>query len=141
MCAGIALRQLARNATAIYEEHLKPTGLKLTQYSVLAKLDRLAESSLVELADACKLDITSLSRAMRPLQRSGLIEVSSGKDDRTKCYRLSSKGRRTVARAFVLWQKAQDELHRMIAPEQMRALSEISDKAYRAASLRKRRST
>jgi DNA-binding MarR family transcriptional regulator len=126
LCACTALRRLARKATLVYDDYLKAAGLKLSQYTVLARLDRLMESSLGELADACELDVTSLSRAMQPLQRDGLVEIGAGKDGRTKRYRLTSRGRKTLAHAFALWQEAQKELLSVISAQQIHKLDELS---------------
>jgi len=125
-CACTALRGLARRATAIYDRFLEPTGLKQTQYTVLARLDRLVHCSLAELARVCDLDVTSLSRGLRPLIGAGLVNSGRGKDDRTKRYELTPAGKQVLRKAFPLWKKAQLRLHEVIAPEQVRTLESLS---------------
>jgi DNA-binding MarR family transcriptional regulator len=126
LCACTTLRGLARRATAIYDGVLEPLGLKQTQYSVLARLDRLVHCSLGELAKACDLDVTSLSRGLRPLIASGWVKSGRGKDDRTKRYELTAQGKQVLRKAFALWKKAQSRLHTVIAPEHIRALEDLS---------------
>jgi DNA-binding MarR family transcriptional regulator len=126
LCACTTLRGLARRATAIYDEVLEPVGLKQTQYSVLARLDRLVHCSLGELAEICDLDVTSLSRGLRPLIANGWVKSGPGKDDRTKRYELTARGKQGVRKAFALWKKAQSRLHKVIAPEHVRALDSLS---------------
>jgi len=126
LCACSTLRGLARRATAIYDDVLKPVGLKQTQYSVLTSLDRLVHCSLGELAKACDLDVTSLSRGLRPLIANGWVKSGRGKDDRTKRYELTAQGKHVLRKAFALWKKAQSRLHEVIAPEHIRALEDLS---------------
>ena len=126
LCACTTLRELARRTTAIYDDALEPVGLKITQYGVLARLDRLVHCNLGELAEICNLDITSLSRALRPLIASGWVKSGRGKDDRTKRYELTAQGKQVLRKAFTLWNKAQRRLHEVIAPEHIRALGNLS---------------
>ena len=125
-CACTTLRELARRTTAIYDDFLEPVRLKITQYVVLARLDRLVYCNLGELAKACDLDVTSLSRALRPLIASGWIKCGRGKDDRTKRYELTAQGKQVLRKAFTLWNKAQSRLHEVIAPEHIRVLGSLS---------------
>ena len=125
-CACTTLRRLARHATAVYDSFLEPTGLKQTQYTVLARLDRLIHCSLVELAKACDLDVTSLSRGLRPLIDAGYIHAGRGKDDRTKRYELTARGKQVLRQAFSGWKKAQNRLHKVITPEQIQMLETLS---------------
>lgn len=126
LCACTTLRELARRATAMYDDVLEPGGLKITQYGVLARLDRLVHCNLGELAEACNLDVTSLSRTLRPLIANGWVKSGRGKDDRTKRYELTAQGKLVLRKAFVLWNKAQSRLHKVIAPEHIRALGSLS---------------
>jgi DNA-binding MarR family transcriptional regulator len=126
VCACTTLRELARRATAIYDDVLGPLGLKQTQYAVLARLDGLVQSSLGELADVCNLDVTSMSRGLRPLIANGWIKAGRGKDDRTKRYELTARGKQVARKAFALWKKAQSRLHQVIPPEHIRALKSLS---------------
>jgi DNA-binding MarR family transcriptional regulator len=126
LCACTTLREFARRATAMYDSVLEPLGLKLTQYGVLARLDRLIHCSLGELAKACDLDVTSMSRGLRPLIANGWVKSGRGKDDRTNRYELTAEGKQVVRKAFVLWKKAQIRMHKIIEPEHVRALKDLS---------------
>jgi DNA-binding MarR family transcriptional regulator len=134
LCACATLRELARRATAVYDDLLEPLGLKQTQYTVLARLDRLVHCSLGELAEICDLDVTSLSRGLRPLIANGWVKSGRGKDDRTKRYELTAQGKSLLRKAFTLWKKAQIRLHEVIEPEHIRALESLSGILKRAVS-------
>lgn len=126
LCACSTLRELARRATAMYDDVLEPLGLKLTQYGYLARLDRLVHCNLGELAQLCDLDVTSVSRALRPLIANGWVKSGRGKDDRTKRYELTPQGKHVLRKAFVFWKEAQIRLHEIIEPEHIRALKGLS---------------
>jgi DNA-binding MarR family transcriptional regulator len=126
ICACTTLRELARRATAIYDDVLGPLGLKQTQYAVLARLDGLVQCSLGELADVCNLDVTSMSRGLRPLIANGWVKAGRGKDDRTKRYELTAQGKQVARKAFALWKKAQSRLHEVIPQEHIRTLKSLS---------------
>jgi DNA-binding MarR family transcriptional regulator len=122
LCACTTLRELARRATVMYDDVLEPLGLKLTQYGYLARLDRLIHCSLGELAVACDLDVTSMSRGLRPLIANGWVKSGRGKDDRTNRYELTAQGKQVLRKAFALWKKAQIRMHAIIEPDHVRAL-------------------
>src|SRR5437016_10675960 len=81
-CNCLAVRQAARHITQFYDQCLAPTGLRTTQFSILAKLHRLGSMSINALASELVMDRTTLGRTMLPLQRDGLIVVESAAADR-----------------------------------------------------------
>ena len=110
----------------MYDGVHDPLGLKLTQYGYLARLDRLVHCNLGELAVACDLDVTSMSRGLRPLIANGWVKSGRGKDDRTNRYELTPQGKHVLRKAFALWKKAQIRMHAIIEPEHVRALKSLS---------------
>jgi DNA-binding MarR family transcriptional regulator len=79
-CNCLALRQAARHISQIYDSYLASEGLRTTQYSILAKLNRLGPLSINELAKSMVMDRTTLGRAIRPLQRDRLLTIGAGED-------------------------------------------------------------
>src|SRR5258708_9274966 len=81
-CNCLAMRQAARHITQFYDQCLAPTGLRTTQFSILAKLHRLGSMSINALASELVMDRTTLGRTMLPLERDGPIVVESAAPDR-----------------------------------------------------------
>src|SRR5215468_1810443 len=81
-CNCLALRQAARHVTQFYDQVLAPTGLRTTQFSVLARLDHLGPTTINNLAKSLVVDRTTLGRNILPLQRHGLIGAVRGTADR-----------------------------------------------------------
>jgi DNA-binding MarR family transcriptional regulator len=109
-CNCLALRQAARHVTQFYDQHLAPTGLRTTQFSILAKLERLGPTTINALARELVMDRTTLGRTMLPLERDRLIAIRDGTlDRRSKELTLTKAGVERLQRAAKLWDEAQKE--------------------------------
>jgi DNA-binding MarR family transcriptional regulator len=106
-CVCANLRRATRVVTKLYDDMLKPSGLKLTQFTALSTLMALGSSTLSELAQEMVVDRTTLTRNLEILQERGLVLTTEGEDRRERQLRLSDKGMAAVAGAYPLWQAAQ----------------------------------
>lgn len=116
-CHCFALRQAARRVTQLYDAHLAKAGLRATQFSLLAKLNRHKGVSIVELAEVMVMDRTTLGRAIRPLERDKLLTIGPGEDGRTRALCLTEAGEARLAQASALWREAQKEYERAFGRE------------------------
>ena len=78
-CNCLALRQAARHVSQFYDQFLIGSGLRTTQYSILARLQRKGTMSINALATELVMDRTTLGRNILPLQRDGLIAIAAGR--------------------------------------------------------------
>lgn len=107
-CNCLAVRQAARHVTQFYDQCLAPTGLRTTQFSILAKLRRLGPMTINALAADLVMDRTTLGRNILPLEREGLIAVTKGSlDRRAKELHLTQAGIERVRAGIKEWAKAQ----------------------------------
>src|SRR5213593_619310 len=83
-CVCNTLRMVTRTVTQLYDDILRPSGLRVTQFSMLAAIGRMGEASLKQLEDALAIDQTTLTRSLNLLERDGLIERASHTDGRVK---------------------------------------------------------
>jgi DNA-binding MarR family transcriptional regulator len=96
--------------TQFYDQHLAPTGLRTTQFSILAKLKRLGPMTINVLARELVMDRTTLGRTMLPLERDGLIVIRDGTlDRRSKELAATKAGVERLHRGAKLWLAAQKE--------------------------------
>ena len=110
LCNCFAVRQAARQVTKLYEHHLGKAQLTSAQFSILAALAEAGQMTMAELAGALVMERTTLVRAIKPLQRDGLLKsASSEADPRLLVISLSSAGERKLSQATPLWKKAQEE--------------------------------
>lgn len=109
-CNCLALRQAARHVSQFYDQFLAPHGLRTTQYSILARLQRRGTMSINVLAAELVMDRTTLGRNILPLQREGLISISPGRvDRRSKELRLTKAGAERCRAALKAWRQAQTQ--------------------------------
>lgn len=107
-CNCLAIRQAARYLTQFYDQLLAPSGLRTTQFSILAKLKGYGPLPINALAKELVMDRTTLARNMLPLERESLIEiVPSAVDRRSKELRLTQSGAARLRAAAPGWDEAQ----------------------------------
>lgn len=107
-CNCLAVRQAARHITQFYDQCSAPSGLRTTQFSILAKLKRLGPMTINALAADLVMDRTTLGRNILPLQRDGLIAVVKGRTDRrSKELRVTEAGAERLRAAIKGWVEAQ----------------------------------
>lgn len=109
-CNCLAVRQAARTVTQFYDRHLAPSGLRISQFGILAMLDRKGPLTINELAGEFVIDRTTLGRNILPLQRDGLIAVKpSPFDRRSKELHLTETGKKRLHDARKYWVEAQKD--------------------------------
>jgi DNA-binding MarR family transcriptional regulator len=109
-CTCLAVRQAARHVTQFYDRHLAESGLRTTQFSILAKLRRHGPMTINVLAEQMVMDRTTLGRNILPLERDGLISIAPGRADRrSKELRLTDAGLERLRTGSEGWKKAQRE--------------------------------
>ena len=111
-CVCNTLRMVTRAVTQLYDDVLRPSGLRVTQFSILATIGRIGEANLKQLEDTLAIDQTTLTRSLNLLERDGVIERASHPDARIRAMKLTSKGRRALEAARPLWGRAQDKVLR-----------------------------
>jgi DNA-binding MarR family transcriptional regulator len=110
-CNCFTVRKAARRISRLYEGILQPTGLRITQFLILAVLAKVSGASVNELAERLDLERTAMGKTLGPLERDGLIRIEpSPVDGRSRVVKLTSKGNRIFQDAFPLWKQAQQQL-------------------------------
>ena len=108
MCASF--RRAARALTQVYDDALRPLGLRATQFTILQALSLTGEISQGDLGGLLALDSTTLTRTLRLMRASGWISERRGKDRRERWVKLSAAGRRRFKQASAPWQEVQTRL-------------------------------
>jgi DNA-binding MarR family transcriptional regulator len=107
-CNCLAVRQAARHITQFYDQWLAPSGLRTTQFSILAKLRRMGPMTINALAAEMVMDRTTLGRNILPLERDGLVIVAQGRHDRrSKELRITEAGEANFRAGLKGWRDAQ----------------------------------
>ena len=126
VCNCLAARQAARHITQFYDQYLASSGLRTTQFSILAKLRRLGPMTINRLAGEMVMDRTTLGRNILPLERDGLIAIEQGsRDRRSKELRVTEAGEARFRAGVKGWVQAQRQFDKAFGAKRtadMRAL-------------------
>ena len=117
VCACRKMRVASRKITRMYDESLRPAGIKATQFNVLTVVALKDEATLTELAETLGMERTTLSRNLGPLERNGLIKVSAEGYRRARSANITNKGVEVMEKALPLWRLAQKSLKRRLGDE------------------------
>ena len=127
-CTCLLLRRAARRVTQIYDEHLRPAGLKTTQFSLLAQLRHADGLAIGELAERMSMDRTTLTRNLGPLVSAGWVAQRPDAADRRRMrLALTDDGRRTLRGAAPRWHEAQRALRKQLGEPRVGALHAAID--------------
>jgi DNA-binding MarR family transcriptional regulator len=107
-CTCTAIRRASRTITHHYDEALSESGLRNTQFTILATLMQTGPMAMTRLAAFLSLERTTLTRNLKPLLRDKLVESREEKDGRIRKIAITAKGAAKARGAFPLWKKAQD---------------------------------
>lgn len=124
-CTCFKLRSLSRRVTQLYDQTLSPSGLKVTQYSLLAHARRREAGgapTVSDLAQALFTDRTTLTRNLKPLVDAGLVQVGNGADARSKAVCVTPKGEMAFQAARPLWKLAQARMRDLAGDGHLDAL-------------------
>jgi DNA-binding MarR family transcriptional regulator len=105
-CACSALRRASRAVTQHYERHFRGSGLRATQFTILATLAQTGPLSISELSDRLGVDRTTLSRNLRLIEDEGWIAALGHDDQRVRKMALTPKGMRKASTALAFWKRA-----------------------------------
>ncbi len=128
-CTNLKLRQLMRRVAAVYDEEVGRTGLRGTQYSLLSHVVKLGPLRAVDLAQAMKLNTSTLSRNLQPLVAAGWVQVRAGADARSRLISATEAGLRKRQEAQACWRVAQERINALLGPAQVVALHAMVDEA------------
>jgi DNA-binding MarR family transcriptional regulator len=109
-CTCFRLRGAARRVTQIYSQHLAPTGLKISQFSLLGFVLAEGPVSIGRLSELLATDRTTLTRNLNPLLTGGLVERVASGDKRRHDVAATASGRALFKRALPLWSNAEQEV-------------------------------
>ena len=131
MCASF--RRSARALSQVYDEAMRPTGLRSTQFTILQALSLTGEITQGDLGEVLATDSTTLTRTLDILGRRGWIGKRQGKDRRERWLRLTAAGQKQFNAALPYWQKIQDRLQRQMGHERWQALLLMTQEVTEAA--------
>jgi DNA-binding MarR family transcriptional regulator len=115
-CLCLAAQRAARTLARRFDDAFRPLGLTNGQFSLLMALNRPKPPSIAPLAEFLAMDRTTLTAALKPLERRGLIRIMVDPDDRRgRLLSLTAQGRKLLAKAVPIWREHHASLDRQTA--------------------------
>jgi DNA-binding MarR family transcriptional regulator len=124
MCGSF--RRASRALTQLYEQALRPLGLRATQLTILQVLALAGELSQGQLGEMLTMDSTSLTRTLAIMGRRGWITARRGQDRRERWLRLAGAGERQLRSALPIWEKIQSRLRRQLGKRAWKNLLQLT---------------
>jgi DNA-binding MarR family transcriptional regulator len=125
-CVAVRLRLLNRVITNLYDDALRPLGLKVSQMNILAVAARLGVASPSQVCRILKMDLSTLSRNLERLRARGWIESVTEKDARVHPFRVTDQGRALIQQAYPAWQEAQRRASALLGEEGVTLLARVA---------------
>jgi DNA-binding MarR family transcriptional regulator len=116
-CACTQIRRTARKISALYDAALTESGLTITQHALLVNVGRHGAIGRTALAALLGMDRTTLTRNLKPLERSNLIVAAPSNDRRERLLTLSAAGVRKLRQSYALWNAAQARFLKQLGDE------------------------
>jgi DNA-binding MarR family transcriptional regulator len=127
-CIAVRLRLLNRVVTNLYDDALRPLGLRVSQLNILVVTAKLGLARPAQVCAILQLDASTLSRNVKPLQAHGWLEVVPGEDARTQPFRLTPQGKRLIEKAVPAWEAAQCQAAELLGDEGIALLDRAARK-------------
>lgn len=124
LCLCLHVQRAARAMARRYDDALKPADLTNGQFSLMMALNRPDPPTIAPVAALLAMDRTTLTAALKPLTRRGLVRVATDPADRrSRTLSLTPAGRTLLSRALPLWRRAQKAHERLLSrsPDRLRA--------------------
>jgi DNA-binding MarR family transcriptional regulator len=103
-CLCLHVQRAARALARRFDDALRPIGLTNGQFSMMISLNRPEPPGMASVASLLGMDRTTLTAALKPLQRRGLLKITADpKDRRGRIMTLTAKGRNLLVRAVPVW--------------------------------------
>jgi len=126
MCAN--LRRASRVLTQLYEDALRPAGLRASQFTILQVFSLAGEVTQAQLGQILAMDSTTLTRTLTIMSRHGWIAKQRGEDRREWRMQLSGAGEVQFRQALPYWEKAQTKLRRELGDDLSDGLMKLTQK-------------
>jgi len=122
-CLCLHAQRAARALARRFDDALRPVGLTNGQFSLLMALNRPEPPPMGPVAAVLAMDRTTLTAALKPLERRGLVAIEPDpRDRRGRLIRLTQDGRRLLTRAFPIWKETHEKIDRQLSAIDMQAL-------------------
>lgn len=127
-CIAVRLRMVNRVVTNIYDEALRPLGIKVSQMNVLVAAAKMKLARPAEICEALQLDGSTLSRNLERMKARGWLEVVPDPDGRAQPFRVTKLGRKVLEELLPAWELAQKKAGAVLGQDLTEALARAASR-------------
>ena len=126
-CIAARARMISRAISGVYDEALRPHGLRVSQMNILVAVSHMGSASPGEICRTLLLEKSTLSRDVDRMLERGWLEAFPGRDARSHRLRLTRKGGKLLAEAAPAWRRAQRRARAMLGDDGVAAITRIAE--------------
>ena len=116
-CIAVRIRMLNRTITNIYDDALRPHGVKVSQCNILIALANMQQARPSEIGTALHIDASTLSRNLERLKTRGWIETLADEDGRAQPVQLTANGQALIEQISDAWNLAQEKVKELMGSQ------------------------
>jgi DNA-binding MarR family transcriptional regulator len=124
-CLNFHLRKTTRIITSYYDLVLKPSGLRITQFTVLLSIAYEGSASITNLSHLTDIDRTTLQRSLEIMRRDGFVLIQKADTGNLRAVSLTPKGEKALEGAIPLWKVAQSKIEKKLGSEKLKTSFEL----------------
>ena len=121
-CIAVRMRMLNRLVTNVYDEALRPLGLKVSQMNIMVAAAKMGVARPTDVCQHLQLDVSTLSRNVERMKARGWLKTIPMEDGRAQPFQLTDAGKRLVERAIPAWETAQHQVTTTLGKNVIEAL-------------------
>lgn len=125
VCLNFNLRRTSRAVTQYYDDALKATGVKVTQFTILIAIASRKDHSITDIARLAMIDRTTLTRSLKILEDDKLIEIRKAEPGNKRRVSITPKGVKKMKEIYPYWFRAQRSLAKALTPVKTRELRHL----------------
>jgi DNA-binding MarR family transcriptional regulator len=127
-CIAVRVRLINRVISALYDEALRPFGLRISQANILAAVDHMGEARPAQVSRILRIEKSTLSRDVELMKHRGWLQSDPPAGGRYQTIRLTPQGTKLLDRIQPSWEKAQTEAKLLIGDEGEAALRQMASR-------------
>lgn len=125
-CIAVRVRVLNRVISGVFDEELRPHGVKVSQMNILVAVALFGPAKPSDVCNALQMDSSTLSRNADRMRKQGWLEYLPGEDQRSHLLQVSPGGLGLIEAVLPAWRKGQDRVKSLIGEEGVRALNQVA---------------
>ncbi len=123
-CIGARLRVINRVVTGVYDDAIRPFGMKISQVNILVVASKLETATPSQIGAILKMDRSTISRNVERMKGKGWFKAIAAKDGRSHLLKVTAKGAKALKNILPAWRKAQKKTLKILGEKSASAIFE-----------------